>query len=467
MRRPSGFAGFTVLWLGQLLSAVGTRMTNFAISIWVFEETGRTFDLAMLMFCAFGATVVFSPIAGVLIDRLSRRLTIMLSDIGSAVTTAAVLLLFLSGSVEVWQLYLVNIVTGAFLAFQLPAYSATITLMMDKGRYPRANAMMFAVRFGPQILAPAGAAALLAGASIEAVLLIDAFSYVAAVLTVLLVAIPETPVGGAVDADGNRESVFDSLLFGFRYIWRRPGLLGLEGILFSIGLLSAIGYVMLAPLVLARTGNDETALGIVQAVGAVGGVAGALLIGIVRPARRKMTWIIGGILIFSLIGRIGYGTAETVAVWAVALVFTHIAIPFIDGYGQSIWQEKVEPAVQGRVFGARQFIENLALPIGMFIAGPVTDRFFEPEMQPGGSLAGTFSWLVGTGPGAGMGLVCVLVGVLGVGVAAGAAGWRQVRDIETILPDHDAVDEPVEPADIPVGPVADDAVSQPQPEGVR
>ena len=94
-------------------------------------------------------------------DRWNRRLTIVLSDIGSAVATAALLVLFLTDSVEIWQLYLVNLVTGAFLAFQLPAYQATITVMMEKGHYPRANAMMFAVRTIPVIFAPGFAAALL------------------------------------------------------------------------------------------------------------------------------------------------------------------------------------------------------------------------------------------------------------------------------------------------------------------
>src|ERR1700750_419768 len=107
LRRPSRFAGFTTIWIGQLLSAVGTRMTNFALSIWVWDATGRAFDLTLLMAFAFASTVVFSPIAGALVDRWNRRLTVVLSDVGSAVTTGALLLLFYFGSVHIWQLCVV------------------------------------------------------------------------------------------------------------------------------------------------------------------------------------------------------------------------------------------------------------------------------------------------------------------------------------------------------------------------
>ena len=98
-KRPAGFAAFVVIWLGQLVSTLGTRMTNFALSIYVWHRTGKVSDLALLTFFAFFATVVFSPIAGSLIDRWNRTLTIILSDLGSLVATAGILVLFATGTV--------------------------------------------------------------------------------------------------------------------------------------------------------------------------------------------------------------------------------------------------------------------------------------------------------------------------------------------------------------------------------
>lgn len=443
VRRPAGFAGFTLIWLGQMLSALGTRMTNFALSIWVWDVTGRATDLTLMLAFSFVPTVLLSPIAGVLIDRWSRRLTVVLSDVGSAVATGALLVVFLFGPAEMWQVYLVNAVTGAFLAFQLPAYSSTITLMVERGRYPRANAMMFLVRFGPVVIAPALAAALLTGGGIRFVLAVDALSYVAAIGTVFGVNIPPTP---RVDGESPIGFWRDSLS-GFRYLLDRRPLAGFEAILFAINLFASIGFVLLVPLVLARSGNDTAQAGIVATIGATGGAVGAVLLGVLRPTARKMPRILLSILVFSVVGRIVYGVGEVLALWVVAMFFVHLCIPFIDGYAQSIWQEKVEPAMQGRVFAARQFIEDLTVPIGAVVAGPAVDQIFEPWMRSGGDGAAAFGWLVGTGPGAGMGLVFVIVGVLGVMVAVLGYAAPGIRHLESVLPDADIPDitRPAEP----------------------
>ncbi|MGB3438349.1 MAG: MFS transporter [Actinophytocola sp.] len=448
VQRPSGFGAFTVIWSGQLLSALGTRMTNFALSIWVWQQTGSATDLAMMMFFAFGATVLFSPLAGILIDRLSRRLTIVLSDLGSAVATFALLAMFLTGSVELWQLYIVNFLTGAFLAFQLPAFSAAITVMMEKGRYPRANAMMWAVRTLPVIFAPAFAATLLGLTGVNLILLLDALTYVVAIAAVFLVNLPPTS-----PSVGDRNSIWRDSLFGFRYILARPALVGLESMLVVISLFAAIGYAMLVPIVLARSGDSEAQVGVVLTIGAFGGVLGGVLLGVIKFPGRKMPWVLGAILGFSIVGRLVYGVGDSVVAWSAGLFFIHLFIPFIDGLSQTIWQEKVDPAVQGRVFAARQFVESIPVPLGLVIAGPVADQIFEPAMDPGGALAGTFGWLVGTGPGAGMGLLTVLVGVLGIGVAAIGFASRNVREVETIIPDH--VPAPPAPSGVPAMTAAD------------
>jgi hypothetical protein len=191
------------------------------------------------------------------------------------------------------------------------------------------------------------------------------------------------------------------------------------------------------PLVLARTLGDEGTLGLVQSIGAVGGVLGGTLLAFMKPPRRKMLVVLGAILVFSIVGRILYGVGDGLIAWAAAMFFVELTIPFIDGLAQTIWQEKVDPAVQGRVFAARNFFENLSVPIGFAAAGPLVDKVLEPAMRGDTALADTFGWLVGTGPGSGIGLLFVVVGVLGAGV--GVAGFlsRNVREVETLVPDHE------------------------------
>jgi hypothetical protein len=145
------------------------------------------------------------------------------------------------------------------------------------------------------------------------------------------------------------------------------------------------------------------------------------------------------------LGMIVLGLSELVIVWTAASFFYFFFEPIIDGSDQAIWQAKVAPDVQGRVFGTQLLISHCTVPIAALLAGPLADYVFEPAMTPGGGLAGTFGWLVGVGPGAGMALMIVFAGVLQLSIPLVGYAWRAVRDVETALPDHDAVPSGIVP----------------------
>lgn len=418
MKRPEGFAAFGVIWLGQIVSAVGTRMTAFALGLWLWQQTGSVLQLSMLAFCSFGATILVSPVAGALVDRWNRRLTINLSDLGAVVATGGLLLAFLTSAAHTWELYVVSALTGTFLAFQFPAYASTITQMVQRGHYPRANAMMSMVRTIPGVAAPALAATLLTLVDIKAILLIDTLSYLVAIGTVFLVALPPSP---AKEAGTAPAGMWQDSLFGFRYIARRPPLVATLGLSFVVGLVAAVTYAVMLPLVLAMTGDSAAKAGIVQSVGAAGGVLGGLLVAALGGRRDPMRYVLLSVICLGVFGRTLFGLGDNVLVWSFSLLVGWGVIPVIDGYIQSIWQETVEPEVQGRVFAAQQFVENLSLPVALIGSGLLADHVFEPAMRPGGALAGAFGGLVGTGPGSGMALMCVFGG--GILLLIGLAGF--------------------------------------------
>jgi hypothetical protein len=148
-----------------------------------------------------------------------------------------------------------------------------------------------------------------------------------------------------------------------------------------------------------------------------------------------MTWLLVAILGFNLLGRVLLGFGDSVLVWSVAWFFAWLCIPFIDGYSQAIFQQKVEQAVQGRVFAARQMLDNLSMPIAVGVAAPLADYWLGPALNKGGSLAGTFGGLIRTGPGAGMALIFVATGVIGAAVGIAGLCSRTVRDVEALIPD--------------------------------
>jgi MFS family permease len=431
-RRPAGFLAFTVIWVGQVLSTLGTRMTNFALSIFVWNTTGHATDLALMTFAAFAATAVFSPIAGSLIDRWNRRLTILMSDLGSAAATGLLLILFATHSVAVWHLYLVNILTGAALAFQAPVYGATISLMVKKGHFPRANAMLSLAQSIPGVFAPAVAVTVLHLADIKLILTVDIVSYLIAIGTVFLVVIPDRPEGEPEE----RRSVWRDSVIGFRFITAHRGLLGLQAILFTTYLFGVMGWLTLIPMVLARTGNNQAQLAIVQSVGAIGGAIGAALIGALRSTEHKLIRMLLAILVFNVFGRVFLGLGDSVVFWSIGWACAWGSIPVFLGYGQAIWQEKVPPELQGRVFAARNLLESIATPIALGLAGPLADYVFEPAMRPGGALAGLLGPVFGVGPGSGLAVIFVVTGLLGASTTLIGFKVPAVRHVETLLPDH-------------------------------
>ena len=156
--------------------------------------------------------------------------------------------------------------------------------------------------------------------------------------------------------------------------------------------------------------------------------------------KRRVHGVLGGWL-FSGLGAVLMGLGQALPVWMVANFSDQFISPIINASNQSIWQAKVEPDVQGRVFSVRRMIAWVVSPLGQLLAGPLADKVFEPAMQEGGQLADRFGGLVGTGPGAGMSLLIVLCGLAMAGVGLGGYAVRIVRDAEALLPDHTVVIE--------------------------
>jgi len=427
---------FTVVWLGQAISLLGTGMSRFALTIWAYEVTGKATALALVGFFGVLPLVALSPIAGAIVDRSNRKLMMMISDLAAGVTTIAVLVLYATGQLQIWHLFIAAFITGTFQTFQWPAYSAAITLMLRKEQYGRANGMIELAGASSGIFAPLLAGALLGVIGLTGILAIDIVTFVVAVGALLFVHVPQ-PVRSEAGQKA-QGSIWQESLYGFRHIFARPSLLGLQ-IVFLLGnLFSTVGYTVMAPMILARTGNNAVVFGAAQTAGAIGGVVGGVVMSAWGGFKNRVHGVLSGWGLTSLLGQALMGLGRALPVWAVANFLGAFFSPIINGSNQAIWMAKVEPDVQGRVFATRRLIAWLVTPIATLAAGPLADYVFEPAMQSGSGLAATFGWLVGTGSGAGMSLMILLSGLAAALVGFGAYGVRAVRDAESLLPDHDA-----------------------------
>lgn len=435
LRRPGGMLAFSVVWLGQVVSLLGTGMSSLALGLWAWQETGSATALAMMTFFATAPALVFGPLAGALVDRWDRQAVLVMTDLVSGIGSLALFALYAAGLLELWHLYVVGAVTAAAQSFQWPAYSAAITMLVPKEQYGRANGMVALAEPLGAIVAPALAGVLLGLIGIAGVLAIDLTTFLFAVATLLLVRVPRPPRSAEGEAAA-RNSLWADSLFGFRYILARPGLLGLLSVFLGFNLISAFSFGLMAPYLLARSGGDAAVVGTIMAVFGVGGVAGGAAMSIWGGPRRRIDGVLVGMALGGLFGMTLVGIGRDLPVWAAAIFLTSALLPITNGSSQAIWQAKVQPDLQGRVFAARRMIAQLCFPLGLAAAGPVADRIFEPALREGGALAATLGWLVGTGPGAGMGLMFVISGLLGGAIALGGYLVPAIRNVERELPDQ-------------------------------
>ena len=212
-------------------------------------------------------------------------------------------------------------------------------------------------------------------------------------------------------------------------------------IFFGGNFMATLGGVLVSPLILASTDQNATTLSIVQSAGAIGGVVGSILITIWGGFKKRVDGVLVGWMASGLFGYMLMGTARGLSiVWIITNFLGAAIVPIVNASNQAIWQSKVPPKMQGRVFSVRMMIATLTAPLAMLIAGPLADKVFEPLMRNETSaLSQLFGSLVGTGPGTGMSLILVFCGFLMVIIGFIGNFIPNVRDVDTILPDHDAV----------------------------
>lgn len=433
----SGMRTFTIIWVSQVLSLLGTAMSGFALTFWAYEKTGQATPLAMVGFFFVTPMTLLGPFIGALVDRAKRKLMMMLSDFAAAISSAVFLVLYLGGNLEIWHLYVMALIGGVMNGFQWPAYSAAITTMLHKSQYARANAMLETAGSASGIVAPILAGALLVPLGVAGLLVLDLCTATLAILVLLLSQIPQparTSVGEAAQGKFLQES-----LMGFGYIFSRPSLLGLQLVFLFANLFHNLGYSVFGAMILGRTGNNAQVYGTVNSAGALGALFGGVAMSAWGGFARRVNGVLLGWMGMALFGMITLGIGQSVPVWVVGLFLGSAFGPLINGSNQAIWQAKVAPDIQGRVFGTRRLIAWLVTPLAALMAGPLADRVFEPAMRAGGALAPLLGGLVGVGPGAGIGLMFVVFGIAAFAVGVGGYFFPVIRNAELLIPDHECV----------------------------
>ena len=438
-RRPSGMFGFTIVWIGQIVSVLASNMSGFALTIWAFEKTQSATVLGIIQVSFILPFLLISPIAGAMVDRYNRKIMMMVSDLGAVIATTAILILNAAGVLQIWHMCVASVIFGLSGTFQWPAYMAAISTMVPKAQYGRANGMMSLIDSGPSVFSPMLAGALLPFIGLTGILIIDVVTFFLAIGTLLFVHVPQPEL--TKEGQEGRGSLIKEAAYGFKYIFARRSLLSLLMVILCLNLVGGLSQSLFAPMILLRTNNNSTTLGAVQSAFAIGGVVGGLIVSAWGGFKKRIRGMLIGWSLYAFFGLILFGLGRSLYVWIPVALFAAMNFPLTQSASNAIWQSKVAPDIQGRVFSARRLIAWLVDPIMPIVSGLVADYVMEPAMQTQTALSSTFGWLVGTGPGSGMSLQFIVSGLLYISVIAVAWFIPVVRNVETILPDHDQLEK--------------------------
>lgn len=426
MRRFLGIAGT------QMVSMTTSAVTGFAVPLWIYLETGSLVNLALFSAISLVPGMLVLPVAGVIVDRHSRRAVMLASDTVSGATQAALLLLVLTGRLEIWHIYLLLIASSVAVTFHRLAYSSAIPQLVPKRYLGHANGLVQLGNGVGQFLVPIAAVGILAAIGLEGILILDLIGFAVATTVLVLTRFP------AWMAFRRRETMLAEIKTGFRYAMGSTGLRSMLLFFAVSNLFLGPLLILLQPLVLGfGTMRSVTEVAVAGGVGTIaGGVVMALWGG---PVRRKMLGVLGAAAALA-IGAGVAGLRPSVAVTAAGVFGLYAGLTVMNAIYATIVQVKVPARFHGRVFAVNTLFAFCTLPIGFIVIGPAVSGALNPLLAPDGALAGTVGRVIGTGEGRGIGLTYLLFGAAILLLVAAALRFRPLARFDFEVPDAEPDD---------------------------
>ena len=419
-QNKAGVRTFLTVWLGQLVSIVGSGMTDFALGLYVYQRTQSVTQFALILLCRVLPVILLSPLAGALVDCWSKRTVMLCSDMVAALFTSALAALFISNQLQIWHIYLGVMAVSAAGVFQVPAYLTATTALIPGKHLSRASGMVQVAQACAEIVSPLLAGLLMVAIQVQGVLLIDAASFGFSVLTLLIVRFPSTVEPAR--AERSAAPLKGQIVEGLNYIRRRQALITLLAFFAVVSLEGGMISALIQPLALAFT--SPAGLGVILTAGGSGLMLGGIILSAWGGPAKRINGVLGFLSLFGA-GIILIGLRPSALLAGIGAFCAHFCIPFVNGCNQAIWQGSVPLALQGRVFAVRQMAMRGAQLLALVAVGPLADRVAGPLMDAGGLLAGSVGQVIGVGAGRGSALIFVLMGLLAM-LTAGA-GWLSPR----------------------------------------
>lgn len=397
---------FWVLWSTQSISQLGSSITAFALTLWLYEKTGSSLSTAALTICSYAPYVIMSIFAGALTDRFDKKKTMLSCDVFAAICTIIVFVLFRTNCLAVWHLYVLNGVSGLMNTVQQPASEVAMTLVIPEKYYQKTSGLRSLSRSLISILNPLIATSLYALAGLNAVIAVDIGSFAVAFAALLFfIRIPET-------GSAKEENILYLAKDGLVFLKENPLLMALILFMSGVNFVASAFDAALPGYVLPNPKGGSSVLGIVTSCAGIAMILGSLLVSVLpKPKDRVRTIYLTMLFSLSTENFLLAFSREPV-LWCIGQVIGWILVPIMSANMDVILRTSIPVELQGRVYACRNTFQFFTIPIGLFIGGFMVDNVCEPFMRIYGDVS-ILKACFGTGKGSGAALMMFILGVSG------------------------------------------------------
>ncbi len=407
----NGLKKFYALWITQSLSQLGSSITAFALTLWLYEKTGSALSTAALAICTYLPYVVMSIFAGALSDRFDKKRTMLYCDVFAALCTITVFVLYRNDLLMGWHLYALNLLSGLMNTIQQPASEVAYTVLTPKEYYQKSSALQYLSRSVISVGSPLISSMLYGFAGLEGAIAVDLITFVLAFgILLLFIRIPNVS-----DENKNHESILELTKEGLLFLKENRLILDIMLFMSGVNLIASAFDAVLPALIIPNPRGGNAILGIVTSCAGIAMVVGSV-IATVMPKPKNRVKVIYLTMLFAL-GTENFFLAfsRNPVVWCVGQVLGWILVPIMSANENVIMKNLIPVHLMGRVYACRNTFQFFTIPLGLFLGGFLTDEFAEPLMAANASNA-FLTKLFGVGKGSGAALMMFVLGIAGIAV---------------------------------------------------
>ena len=400
---------FYIFIIGQFVSQFGSRMTSYGFTLWIYKTTNFVFYTSLVTLCYLVPEILFNFIAGTLSDKWDKKTVLKVSDSFAGVLSFATLILLVFGKLKFQYVFIINILLGIADSFQASTSEVIISLIVSKKDYIKTSGIRSFFKSFLDIFVPILSVSIYALWGLKVIILIDLITFIFTYLTLIIfVKIPKLQIFD------KKESFINDFILGIKYLLSMKDILALIFFMGFINLVYGIYSTALAPMVLLRNGNNDFQLGIVTSMIGIAGLVGSMLLKFF-PKFKNYSVLLTNIMIFSFgVCNFSLGIGKSYIIWVIGIFLGNILVPLLLANVDYLTRVRIPIELQGRVFSARNTIQYLFLPVGIFLSGFLNDFIFYPIIKGNFSLLENLSFLGENSQELSIALLYILIGFLGI-----------------------------------------------------